>query len=352
MRRNGIGGEDDEEQEGDGDDGLHGQHVGAQRRRQVAPNSATAAAEQGEDQHPQQHRAFVVPPHAGDLVEQRLGRMRVGPHVLDREIRRDVGVHERDEGDRRAARAARARRARPTPIRRASPVRAPQAGSAICTSATASARMRAKCPSSTIMGLIPVRRHSPPPCGAGLAWGAPGRPGADMSVRSRRHRHSPHPPSRGGEFCAARLAPYRSFRHRALGLAVLPDALLLEGLGDFGGHVVLVVLGEHGVGEEAARRHRAAFGHHALALAEEVGKNAGVADGNGLGGVGDGELTVVPAPRLTLPSATRPPRRMRLPGGMCFSDHVLGRVEEDDGVAQRKEHEKDGDARGCRHSGR
>ena len=29
--REGIGGEDDEEQEGDGDAGLHGQHVGAQR---------------------------------------------------------------------------------------------------------------------------------------------------------------------------------------------------------------------------------------------------------------------------------------------------------------------------------
>ena len=86
-------------EEGDGDDGLHGQRVGAQRVGQVAAEQGDGGAEQREDQHPQQHGAFVVPPHAGDLVEQRLGRMRVGPHVLDREVGRDVGVRERAEGD-------------------------------------------------------------------------------------------------------------------------------------------------------------------------------------------------------------------------------------------------------------
>ena len=40
----------------------------------------------------------MVPPHAGDLVDQRLGRVRVGPHRLDREVGRDVGVHEGEEG--------------------------------------------------------------------------------------------------------------------------------------------------------------------------------------------------------------------------------------------------------------
>ena len=65
----------------------------------LPPNRATAAPNSGEDQHPQQHGALVVPPHAGDLVEQRLGRVRVGPHVLDREVGRDVGVGEGEEGD-------------------------------------------------------------------------------------------------------------------------------------------------------------------------------------------------------------------------------------------------------------
>ena len=67
--------------------------------RQVAAEQGDGGAEQRQDQHPQQHRAFVVAPHAGDLVEQRLGGMRVGPHVLDREVGRDVGVRERAEGD-------------------------------------------------------------------------------------------------------------------------------------------------------------------------------------------------------------------------------------------------------------
>ena len=94
----GIGGEDDEEQEGHGDAGLHGQHVGAQGGGQIAAEEGDGGAEDGEDQHPQQHGALVVPPHAGDFVDQRLGRVRVGPHRLDGEVRRDVGVHEGEEG--------------------------------------------------------------------------------------------------------------------------------------------------------------------------------------------------------------------------------------------------------------
>ncbi len=86
-------------EEGDADAGLHGQHVGAQRGRKIAAEEGDGGAEQGEDQHPEQHGALVVPPHAGDLVEQRLDGMRVGPHVLDREVGSDVGVHEGGEGD-------------------------------------------------------------------------------------------------------------------------------------------------------------------------------------------------------------------------------------------------------------
>ena len=45
---------------------LHGEHVGLQRRRQVAPEDRDRGAEQREDQRPQHHRALVVPPHARD----------------------------------------------------------------------------------------------------------------------------------------------------------------------------------------------------------------------------------------------------------------------------------------------
>ena len=42
----------------------------------------------------------MVPPHAGDLVEQRLVGVRVDDDVLDREVGGDVGPGEREEGDR------------------------------------------------------------------------------------------------------------------------------------------------------------------------------------------------------------------------------------------------------------
>ena len=54
----------DEQQEGGADPALNGQHVGAQRRRQVAPEHRDQRAEEGEDQHPQEHRALMVAPGA------------------------------------------------------------------------------------------------------------------------------------------------------------------------------------------------------------------------------------------------------------------------------------------------
>ena len=82
----------------DADQRLDGEHAGAQRVGQVGAEDRDRRAEQREDQRPQQHRALVVPPHAADLVEQRLGRMRVGDDVGDGEVRRDVGLRERAEG--------------------------------------------------------------------------------------------------------------------------------------------------------------------------------------------------------------------------------------------------------------
>src|SRR5690606_22753578 len=57
--------------------------------------------EEGEDQHPQQHGAFVVAPCSGDLVEHRLQRMGVLPHIRYREIGQSVGRGKYGEGQRR-----------------------------------------------------------------------------------------------------------------------------------------------------------------------------------------------------------------------------------------------------------
>ena len=95
-----IGRGDDEEQKGRADRALHGEHIRLELARQIGAEGRHRRAEQGEDQHPQNHRAFMVPPHARDLVEQRLRRMRIAPDILDREVGGDVGRHQRDEGDR------------------------------------------------------------------------------------------------------------------------------------------------------------------------------------------------------------------------------------------------------------
>ena len=96
--REGIRGQDGEGEEADGDPGLHAQHARAQGRRQVAPEARDRGAEQRQDQDPEQHRAFVVPPDAGDLVEHRLGRVGVLHHVQHGEVGTHVGLREAQEG--------------------------------------------------------------------------------------------------------------------------------------------------------------------------------------------------------------------------------------------------------------
>jgi hypothetical protein len=67
----------------------------AQRQRQIIAECRDKTAEQRQDQHPQQHGAFMIAPDAGDFVDQRLQRMRILEHVDDGKIGRDV---QRDEG--------------------------------------------------------------------------------------------------------------------------------------------------------------------------------------------------------------------------------------------------------------
>ena len=124
----GVGRDDDEEQKRRGDRALHGKHIGLQLARQVGAVGRDRRAEQREDQHPQHHGAFMVPPHAGDLVDERLRRMRVGPDILQREVRGDVGHHQRREGNRDEQELHLRRRHRDGHQLRVVAPRAPQAG--------------------------------------------------------------------------------------------------------------------------------------------------------------------------------------------------------------------------------
>src|SRR5215207_3031261 len=82
--------------------------------------------------------------------------------------------------------------------------------------------------------------------------------------------------------------PRRSWRR--LAFRFLPPALPFQGLGDLLGHVVLVVLGEEGVGPEDAARIDHAFRDDTLPLPKEVWDDAGIGDPHRLVRIGDAEL--------------------------------------------------------------
>ena len=181
-----VGGEQHEGQEADADQPLHARAPGpGTMGGRLRPKAATAAAEQRQDPDPEDQRALVIAPGAADLVEHRLQRMRVLGDVVDREVRRDVAVHQRGEGqrDEQELRAggglARRRSASGRGARR------PISGSVPCTSA------------------MPKRQH---------------------------------------QRVVAELGDHGVFGLPAL---VVPVAGLLQRVGHFLGHVVLVVLGQH-----------------------------------------------------------------------------------------------------------
>src|SRR5947209_12475970 len=80
---------------------------------------------------------------------------------------------------------------------------------------------------------------------------------------------------------------------------LLPVSLFLQGLDDLARHVVLVMLGQHRVGDEGAAGIDMAFGDHPLAFAEQVRHDTLVADRNVLAAVGNLEthLQIVAARR-------------------------------------------------------
>ena len=91
------GGKEDEKIKRGCDPGLHRQHVGLERSRQIDAERCDQGAEQRQDQHPQQHRAFVIAPNAGELIDQRHLRMRILVNIDHREIRRHITKRQRGE---------------------------------------------------------------------------------------------------------------------------------------------------------------------------------------------------------------------------------------------------------------
>ena len=56
------------------------------------------SAERCQYQHPKQHRTFVIAPDTGDLIDQRFGRMRIGPNIEDGKVGCDIGPRENRKG--------------------------------------------------------------------------------------------------------------------------------------------------------------------------------------------------------------------------------------------------------------
>ena len=95
-----VGCEQDEGEKRHCDRGLHRQHPGAQGRRQAFAKPGRHRAEQCQDQHPKQQRAFVIPPNPSDLVDHRFQGVGVVDHQTEREIRGHKGIGQRPETDR------------------------------------------------------------------------------------------------------------------------------------------------------------------------------------------------------------------------------------------------------------
>ncbi len=88
-----------EEEEADRGRPQHRDHPGPQQGGKASAEEPDRRAANGEDEAPEQDRALVIAPHAGDLVEERLGALTVLGDVEDREIGDDAAPLERTEGE-------------------------------------------------------------------------------------------------------------------------------------------------------------------------------------------------------------------------------------------------------------
>ena len=126
--------------------------------------------------------------------------------------------------------------------------------------------------------------------------------------------------------------------------AFLPAAGLFQGVDDFLRHVALVMLGEHGVGIEDAARLELAFGHHALPFAEQVGHDALIAHRDVVLAVGHFEADAQIVAALDAAGLDQSADANARAGREMLFGHVGRRIEKDDEIAHRAEHQAGGDA--------
>ena len=93
-----VRGKDQEGKKCHADRALHRQHPRPQAHRQIASEPARTGPEQRKDQHPQQHRPFVIAPDTADFIDQRLVGMRIQIDQLQREIRHHKSPCQRGKG--------------------------------------------------------------------------------------------------------------------------------------------------------------------------------------------------------------------------------------------------------------
>ena len=149
-----IGGHDDEQQKGNGHQRLNGQDMSFEAWRQIAPEGRDHGTVKRQNGHPQQHGAFMIGPHAGNLEEQGFGGMGIGKNILYREIRGDIGPHQRQKGNQQQHQLCLRRRDGNAHQHRDRIYNCPISGTANCTMATINASMSAKCPVSIIIAHI------------------------------------------------------------------------------------------------------------------------------------------------------------------------------------------------------
>src|SRR5215510_4953899 len=152
------------------------------------------------------------------------------------------------------------------------------------------------------------------------------------------HRHAPLiTPRANARNASLRPALWRGAEFPFV--VVLPVTLLLQSVGDVLRHIGLVVLSEHAVGPKGTSRIEGAFGDHALPFAEKIRQQTLISDRNRTLAVGhlktDGKAVAAPNAAL-LHEAANADARARFD---VFFHHVGRRIEEDDGLLERAEHQ-------------
>ena len=151
-----VRGEQQEGEERRADHPLHGERARQQPVADTVAEARQPRAEHREDQHPEQHRALVVPPRRGEAVENRLRQVRMARDECDREVAHDEAARqraERDEDQQPLQLRGGAPRSPSAPDRRAPP---PSIGTTDCASASSSARISANCPISAVKRFFPL----------------------------------------------------------------------------------------------------------------------------------------------------------------------------------------------------